>query len=91
MFTATLLILIFGSTAAAGEPFGPELAVSLPIAYPGFLADLSGFLGDTSGDRKLVILGAISGFMLVILVRLCFEFLRPSRRQENTKSQETMP
>jgi hypothetical protein len=83
VFTATLLVLA-SSIAAAGEPIGRELAGSVQAVS-------TGFLGDTSGDRRLVILGAISGFMLVILVRLCFEFLRPSRRAENSKSREPMP
>lgn len=90
VFTASLLILA-NSTVAAGEPVGHDAGAAVQAANSAFVADLSGFFGDTPGDRRLVILGAVSGFMFVVLGRLCLEFLRSSRRAENNKSQEPLP
>lgn len=91
VFTTSLLVLMIGPTASADENTGRESVTVLQAASTGLLADLSGFFGETSTDRKLILLGAVSGFMIVILVRLCFEFLRPSRRAENDKSSEQLP
>lgn len=91
VFTTSLLILMIGSTAAAGDPIRRASVTVYQPTSTGLLADLSAFFGETSADRKLILLGAVSGFMIVILVRLCFEFLRPTRRAENDKSSEQLP
>lgn len=79
-----ILLLIPDPIAHAREAIGRDLVGSSQ------LPNLE-LLGDSAGDRKLLLLGVISGFMLVILIRLCFEFLRPQKRQEKSQPQEPMP
>lgn len=80
--------LLEGQLLATEAVTGPGRMHSATVAPPETVGPPSPLI---SPDQKLVLQGAIAGFVLAIFIRLCFDFLRPQPVQKQVSLEPLQP